>query len=107
MTTRSACTQRYAREVTTPEVKEVPGFVSVMTRDDGDVMRRLLRTFVQTVDAINITYLMYSGTLLGSYRHHSIIIPWDDDVDLMVDAAKRSQVIRAMASLGSAFHLNT
>ena len=92
--------------VTTPEVKEVPGFVSVMTRDDGDVMRRLLRTFVQTVDAINITYFMYSGTLLGSYRHHSII-PWDDDVDLMVDAAKRSQVIRAMASLGSAFHLNT
>ena len=92
--------------VMTPEAKEVPGFVSAMTRDDGDVMRRLLRTFVQTVDAANITYLMYGGTLLGSYRHHGII-PWDDDVDLMVDAAKRSQLRRAVASLGSAFHLHT
>ena len=87
-------------------MKEVPGFVSVMTRDDGDVMRRLLRTFVQTVDAANITYLMYGGTLLGSYRHHGII-PWDDDVDLMVDTAKRSQLRRAVASLGSACHLHT
>ena len=77
----------------------------MMTRDDGDVLRRLLRTFVQTVDAVNITYLMYGGTLLGSYRHHGII-PWDDDVDLMVDAAKRSQLKRAVASLGSAFHLH-
>ena len=75
-----------------------------MTRDDGDVMRRLLRTFVQTVDAVNITYLMYGGTLLGSYRHHGII-PWDDDVDLMVDVAKMSRLRRAVASLGSAFHL--
>ncbi|KAK2188532.1 hypothetical protein NP493_129g02001 [Ridgeia piscesae] len=90
--------------VTTPEVKEVPGFGSVMTTDDGDVMRRLLRKFVQTVDAVNITYLMYGGTLLGSYRHHSII-PWDDDVDLMVDVAKMSRLRRAVASLGSAFHL--
>ena len=77
----------------------------MMTRDDGDVMRRLLRTFVQTVDAVNITYLMYGGTLLGSYRHHGII-PWDDDVDLMVDVAKMSRLRRAVASLGSAFHLH-
>ena len=96
----------YQTAVATPEVKEVPGFVSVMTRDDGVVMRRLLRTFVQTVDAANITYFMYGGTLLGSYRHHGII-PWDDDVDLMVDAAKMSQLRQAVASLGSACHLHT
>ncbi|KAI0209844.1 hypothetical protein LSAT2_005438 [Lamellibrachia satsuma] len=102
-------TQSPVYEITTRDTDVTPGergFAPIMTSADRAVMQRLLRTFVDTLDAANITYFMYGGTLLGSYRHHGAI-PWDDDVDLMVDAAKMPRMKRALASLGSAFHLST
>ena len=41
-------------------------------------LMNLLQIIDEVFRANNITYMMSSGTLLGSYRHHDVI-PWDDD----------------------------
>ena len=43
----------------------------------------LLDVFAQLMEKYNISFVMFDGTLLGSYFFHDFI-PWDDDLDLMV-----------------------
>ena len=44
----------------------------------------LLRAVSQIFAKYNIDYSLISGTLLG-YIRHSDFIPWDDDIDIIVD----------------------
>ena len=46
----------------------------------------LLRKTVEILDACGIDYFLISGTLLGFTRHNGFI-PWDDDIDLIVDCS--------------------
>lgn len=44
----------------------------------------LLKKTVEILEEYEINYFLISGTLLG-YARHNDFIPWDDDMDLMVD----------------------
>jgi len=47
---------------------------------------RLLKKTIDVLDEFNINHLLISGTLLGFIRHNDFI-PWDDDIDLLVDSS--------------------
>lgn len=73
-------------------------FQPVLTEEDKKMMFDTLRVFIGALEAANLTYMMYAGTLIGSYRHHGQI-PWDDDIDLMLNASQKQQVTQAVLSL--------
>lgn len=70
-------------------------FEPVMKGDDKKTMMDTLKVFIEALEKNNLTYLIYGGTLLGSYRHHGFI-PWDDDIDIMLNATQKPQIYKAL-----------
>jgi hypothetical protein len=68
-----------------------------MTDSQLSVLLDATRKLADVCDSSNVTYMMYGGTLLGSYRHHGFI-PWDDDVDLLVDKSDQALLIHAIVN---------
>jgi LicD family len=81
-------------------------FVPPMSENDSAILKRTLDALVEVLNRINVTYFMTSGTLLGSYRHHGRI-PWDDDVDLIVNRTDKMRVRDALLSCGPEYELYT
>jgi len=52
---------------------------------------QLLKKVTEILDEFEITYCIIAGTLLGQVRHNDFI-PWDDDIDLLVDASILSKL---------------
>jgi len=73
-------------------------FDSPFSDDDLRSLHLTLSAVLEELNRLNITYFMVSGTLLGSYRHHGRI-PWDDDVDLMVNSSHKELVWRTLSAL--------
>ena len=57
----------------------------------------IMRAFTSLCEKHNVTFIMADGTLLGSYFFHDII-PWDDDLDVMVKFEDRDKLIDAFRS---------
>ncbi|CAF0924240.1 unnamed protein product [Rotaria sordida] len=55
----------------------------LVTKCEHNLMMQLLKRFDQLTKKYSLEYMMIDGTLLGSWRHHDLI-PWDDDIDLLM-----------------------
>jgi hypothetical protein len=66
------------------------------------LMKDLIVVFNDFAKQQNITYFLYNGSLIGSYRHHGMI-PWDDDVDVVVYEKHKSNLKVALTSLPNSF----
>ncbi len=60
--------------------KEENGFGSYK-----NIAIELFKQTIAILNEFNVDYFLISGTLLGHIRHQGLI-PWDDDIDLLVDS---------------------
>ena len=77
-------------------------FDSVMDKKAERRFDSLLHTFTDLMEKHNITYFMYQGTLLGSYRHHGHLL-WDDDVDFMCNIKEKQKIRDIIKGLGTKY----
>lgn len=83
---------------------EAKVFASPLSSKDRQLLDRMFRAFVQTVEAANLTYFLSGGTLIGSLRHHGII-PWDDDIDVTVKESEKDALFKVLSKLGPDFKI--
>jgi len=81
-----------------PLAKILGGFNVKLTKFETQVYLEILRTFVEAVKKHNLTYWIYSGSLLGSFRHHGFV-PWDDDIDVVLAQTERKKSFEVLNSL--------
>jgi len=79
-------------------------FKSELNRSQRATQLKMLGAVTNALTANNVTFWMDGGTLLGSYRHHNLI-PWDDDVDLVLRGSQKSRARRAIKALAPAYKL--
>lgn len=96
----------------TKEIPKIPNkmksdpFQSIMSDIDKVNTRDVLRVFIDLLVKHQVAYMMYGGTLLGSYRHHGMI-PWDDDVDILMAFVDRTKLKHVVGTLAPKYLLNT
>ena len=73
-------------------------FQPLMTENDVEVLMDILERFVSAMTLANLTFFMYGGTLIGSYRHHNLV-PWDDDVDIFMRSADKTVIRKILSTI--------
>ena len=72
--------------------------MAIMNAEETEIIFDIVAKLAEVCNAQNITYFLYAGSLLGSYRHHNII-PWDDDIDVIVNVSQRVPLYAALDTL--------
>ena len=59
---------------------------------EHNIVMRLLMIIERICRKHHITFMLADGSLLGSWKHHDII-PWDDDIDVMIPIEEKDRFI--------------
>lgn len=77
-------------------------FKSQMTPEERQIFLDLIDAFNAAMKNANISYFLYGGSLVGSWRHHGMV-PWDDDMDVGMLYDDQQAVIAALKTLAPNF----
>ena len=86
--------------------KNFKRFKRGMTDSDYNLLKSTLEVFNKVCLTHKIEYFLYGGSLLGSWRHHDVI-PWDDDLDLIVSFQNKEKLYNLLQLELPDFVLNT
>ena len=79
-------------------------FSPAMDSTERSHLFKTLKKLIEVSDRYNFTHMMYSGTLLGSYRHHDLV-PWDDDFDIFMEYSKREEIVEVLSECQPEFEI--
>lgn len=77
-------------------------FETLLNTSNKIKLQQCMLAFHELCNQHDLWYIIAFGTLLGAVRHHGII-PWDDDIDLLVyrtDMVKLNNILDKMNELG-------
>ena len=66
-------------------------FEPIITDAEFAQLMELMGTFMRACEEHALFYILYGGTMIGSFRHGGMI-PWDDDVDVLMHAKDRARI---------------
>lgn len=73
---------------------------STLSDTDYDAMIVALHTIIEHMNSRNISYFAVFGTLLSTARNGILLMPWDDDVDLAMEAFDGEEAIKQKMTTG-------
>ncbi|VDP68351.1 unnamed protein product [Echinostoma caproni] len=81
-----------------------PAFLPVMSCGQRALSKRMLKRFSDLMfeNGLGDRFILNAGTLVGSFQHHDFV-PWDDDVDVLVDLGVRTKVRELLQTLEPEF----
>ncbi|XP_061173406.1 uncharacterized protein LOC133182576 [Saccostrea echinata] len=89
--------QSNANKIQRTDVTNDTTILSFFTEKKLENLNLLLHSFITICKKENIPFMLYGGSLLGTYRHHGKI-PWDDDVDVIVSSKVKRRLRRILES---------
>ncbi len=78
--------------------KSSPRLGRRMTPCEHNLVMRLLMIIERICRKHQITFMLSDGSLLGAWRHHDVI-PWDDDLDIMIPIQDKNRFIKLISKM--------
>ena len=98
----SLCLWRSIQKINDDIPSKLASYKVAMDEYHYNISLSILEAFIDTMEANNLTYFLYGGSLIGSLRHHGVI-PWDDDLDVIANKSERSKIWNALKKLEPEF----
>nr|KAG5713024.1 hypothetical protein BaRGS_021818 [Batillaria attramentaria] len=73
-------------------------YLPLMTPVDKARLIKTWRALDEACRVHKLYYFLVEGTLLGAYRHGGVI-PWDDDIDVAMDAGEWKRILVVLSCL--------
>ncbi|XP_070184079.1 uncharacterized protein [Littorina saxatilis] len=73
-------------------------FRPILTPYEKAQLLLALDVFTRVCDAAGVTYFVFEASLMGVRRHHGMV-PWDDDIDIVVNASQWRELHAVLSSV--------